>query len=163
MMYGRAYRYVAGRTESWFEPACCSLDPRERLLGKWGLVDVEDSVIAVRELGKLGRLDATRATIRGGSAGGFTTFAALANEPDFFAAGMSMFGVSDLRTLQAVLHKFESHYLLKYVGGSPETDPGLWWRRSPISKADKIKSPLLVSGTRLTLHRYLRKYSLIEP
>ncbi|KAI0711157.1 Alpha/Beta hydrolase protein [Cerioporus squamosus] len=71
-------------------------------------------------------------------------FAALANVPDFFAAGVSMFGVSDLRTLQEALHKFESHYLLKYVGGTPETDPELWWERSPISKAANIKSPLLI-------------------
>lgn len=107
-------------------------------------MDIDDSVEVVKQLGKLGILDASRAVIRGGSAGGFTTFAALANVPDFFAAGVSMFGVSDLRTLQEALHKFESHYLLKYVGGTPETDPELWWERSPISKAANIKSPLLV-------------------
>lgn len=117
---------------------------RERLLGKWGIVDVDDSVEAVKQLGELGILDASRAVIRGGSAGGFTTFAALANVPDFFAAGVAMYGVSDLRTLQEAIHKFESHYLLKYVGGTPETDPELWWERSPISKAAHIKSPLLV-------------------
>lgn len=71
--------------------------------------------------------------------------------PDFFAAGMSMFGVSDLRTLQAALHKFESHYLLKYVGGTPETDPQLWWERSPLSNAANIKSPLLVSHASYSL------------
>ncbi|TFK89672.1 alpha/beta-hydrolase [Polyporus arcularius HHB13444] len=117
---------------------------RERLLGKWGIVDVDDSVEAVKQLGELGILDASRAVIRGGSAGGFTTFAALANVPDFFAAGVAMYGVSDLRTLQEAIHKFESHYLLKYVGGTPETDPELWWERSPISKAAHIKSPLLI-------------------
>ncbi|RPD65631.1 alpha/beta-hydrolase [Lentinus tigrinus ALCF2SS1-7] len=117
---------------------------RKRLLGNWGIVDVRDSVEAVKQLGELGILDLSRAVIRGGSAGGFTTFAALATVPDFFAAGMSMFGVSDLRTLQAAMHKFESHYLLKYVGGTPETDPELWWERSPVSKAANIKSPLLI-------------------
>ena len=117
---------------------------RERLLGQWGVVDVRDSITAVRELGRRGLVDPARAVIRGGSAGGFTTLAALATSPGTFAAGTSMYGVSDLRTLQAVLHKFESHYLLKYVGGTPETDPELWWERSPISHAEDINVPLLV-------------------
>ena len=118
--------------------------PRERLLGRWGVVDVRDSITAVRELGALGLVDPARAAIRGGSAGGFTTFAALATAPSAFAAGTSMYGVSDLRTLQAVLHKFESHYLLKYVGGTPKSDPELWWERSPVSRAGDIRAPLLV-------------------
>lgn len=118
--------------------------PRERLLGRWGVVDVRDSITAVRELGALGLVDPARAAIRGGSAGGFTTFAALATAPSAFAAGTSMYGVSDLRTLQAVLHKFESYYLLKYVGGTPESDPELWWERSPVSHASDIRAPLLV-------------------
>ncbi|RPD65632.1 alpha/beta-hydrolase [Lentinus tigrinus ALCF2SS1-7] len=117
---------------------------RNRLLGKWGIVDVDDSVQAVKQLGELGIVDGSRAVIRGGSAGGFTAFTALATVPDLFAAGTSMFGVSDLRTLQAVLHKFESHYLLKYVGGTPENDPELWRERSPVSNAANIKSPLLI-------------------
>ncbi|KAI0746910.1 Alpha/Beta hydrolase protein [Daedaleopsis nitida] len=133
LMYGRAYRRVP------------SLDVSvERLLGKWGIVDVQDSIVAVQALGERGLIDSARAVIRGGSAGGFTTFAALATAPDVFAGGTSMFGVSDLRTLQAVIHKFESHYLLKYVGGTPETHPALWWERSPISKADSIRAPLLI-------------------
>ena len=118
---------------------------RKRLLGRWGIVDVEDTIEAVKQLGELGLLDASRAVIRGVGSGGFTTFAALTTAPDFFVAGTAISGVSDLRTLQANLHKFESHYLLKYVGGTPETDPELWWERSPLSKAANIRSPLLVS------------------
>lgn len=133
-------------------PSIMSHIRRKRLLGKWGIVDVDDSVEALKQLGELGILDASRAAIRGGSAGGFTTFAALATVPDVFAAGTGMFGVSDLRTLQAAMHKFESHYLLKYVGGTPESDPQLWWERSPVSNAANIKSPLLVLDPFLVLY-----------
>ena len=81
--------------------------------------------------------------IRGG---GLTVLSALATAPDAFLAGTSIAGVSDLLALQSKLPKIESRHLLKYVGGTPEGDPELWWDRSPISGAGKIQAPLLVSG-----------------
>ena len=57
--------------------------------------------------------------IRGGSAGGFTTLAALAFT-DTFAAGASQFGVADLELLARDTHKFESRYLDGLVGPWPE-------------------------------------------
>lgn len=42
---------------------------RERLRGKWGIVEVADAADSVRELGNRGLIDASRAMIRGGSAG----------------------------------------------------------------------------------------------
>jgi dipeptidyl aminopeptidase/acylaminoacyl peptidase len=40
-----------------------------RLYGGWGVVDVQDTIRAVEELGKLGKLDSKRVCIRGSSAG----------------------------------------------------------------------------------------------
>ena len=123
---------------------------RERLLGQWGVVDVRDALTAVREYGALGMLDPSRAMIRGG---GPTVLSALAAAPDAFLAGTSIAGVSDLLSLQAKLPKFESHHLVKYVGGSPEEDWRLWWDRSPISRAGDIRAPLLVSDHAMCLER----------
>ena len=57
---------------------------RERLYGNWGVVDVEDCINGVKFLAQQGLVDAKRAVITGGSAGGYTTLAALAFH-DFFA------------------------------------------------------------------------------
>jgi dipeptidyl aminopeptidase/acylaminoacyl peptidase len=116
-----------------------------RLKGQWGLTDVYDSISAIRSLGQAGLIDPKRAVIKGGSAGGFTSLAALSREPDAFAAGAPSYGIADLRTLQAVAHKFEGHLLEQLMGGRTDEVPDVWADRSPITRADKIRSPLLVS------------------
>src|SRR5208337_544833 len=50
---------------------------RERLKGKWGVVDVDDCVNGALYLVQQGEVDGNRLIIRGGSAGGYTTLAAL--------------------------------------------------------------------------------------
>ena len=50
---------------------------RQRLDGRWGIVDVDDCVNCARYLIKRGEVDKKRTAIRGGSAGGYTTLAAL--------------------------------------------------------------------------------------
>lgn len=41
-------------------------------------------------------------------------------------------------------HKFESHYLEKLVGGTPEEIPEIYKARSPVYHAENIIAPLLV-------------------
>ena len=96
-------------------------------------------------------IDPSRVFIRGGSAGGYTVLAAISNPPpdtptDFkWTGATSLYGVSDLRRLAEDTHKFESKYLDGLVGGSYEEIPEVFKERSPISHADKIDTPLLVS------------------
>ena len=92
---------------------------REELLGQWGLVDVADCLAAARHLARVGRVDGERLAIRGGSAGGFTTLAALVRDDTPFAAGADHFGVADLEALARDTHKFESRYLDRLVGPYP--------------------------------------------
>src|SRR5690606_29578645 len=80
--------------------------------------------------------------IRGGSAGGFTTLAALARD-DTFAAGASHYGVADLAALAADTHKFESRYLDGLVGPWPEAR-ATYEERSPINHTDRLDRPLIV-------------------
>ena len=114
----------------------------ERLQGTWGLVDVRDCALAAVHLAATGRADPARLAIRGGSAGGFTTLAALAFR-DEFAAGASHFGVADLELLARDTHKFESRYLDWLVGPYPE-ERATYRERSPIHHAEGIDRPVIL-------------------
>ena len=116
---------------------------RERLKGKWGIVDVDDCVAAVQWLSSEGLVDGRRATIRGGSAGGYTTLAALTFRPGVFAAGASHFGVGDLETLARDTHKFESRYLDGLVGPYPAARE-VYVERSPAHHTDRLSTPMIL-------------------
>lgn len=115
---------------------------RKRLEGKWGIVDVDDCVNAARYLVKRGDIDAKRLAITGGSAGGYTTLCALTFR-DFFHAGASYFGVSDLEALAKDTHKFESRYEERLVGPYPER-LDLYRERSPINYVDRVSCPIIL-------------------
>ena len=115
---------------------------RERLYGQWGVVDVDDAIAAARFLSERGDVDPQRIAIRGSSAGGYTTLAALTFH-DFFKAGASYYGVSDLEALARDCHKFESRYLDHLVGPYPEQQE-LYRQRSPIHHVDRLATPLIL-------------------
>ena len=115
---------------------------RDRLRGRWGELDVEDSAAAARYLAERGDIDPARVEIDGGSAGGYTTLLALAVR-DEFTAGTSYYGVADLVTFHEDTHKFESHYDDYLVGPWPDAID-LYRERSPVNHADSISRPLLL-------------------
>jgi dipeptidyl aminopeptidase/acylaminoacyl peptidase len=117
-------------------------DYRKRLNGKWGIVDVEDCVAAARWLAGQGIVDGDRQAVRGGSASGFTTLAALAFT-DQFDAGTTYFGIGDLRAFVKDTHKFESRYLETLVGPWP-AEKQRYLDRSPALHAERITVPVLV-------------------
>ncbi len=114
---------------------------RERLEGRWGVVDVDDVVAGVKYLAESGRVDPTRTAIRGGSAGGFTVLAALAFH-DVFRAGANYFGVSDLEALARDTHKFESRYLDRLVAPLPQ-GRAVYEARAPIRHLESFRAPLI--------------------
>ena len=89
-----------------------------------------------------GWVDENRLSIDGGSAGGYTTLAALAFR-DVFAAGASYYGVSDLEALARDTHKFESRYLDRLIGRYPERRD-LYLARSPINFTEQLDCPLIL-------------------
>ncbi|MDQ1541545.1 MAG: hypothetical protein QOH29_2271 [Actinomycetota bacterium] len=115
---------------------------RERLRGQWGVVDVEDCVAAAQALAKAGDADGDRLAIRGGSAGGWTTLAALTGTTAF-AAGTSYFGVAELLQFAKDTHDFESRYLDGLIGPLPEAHD-LYVSRAPLSHVDEISCPVLL-------------------
>ena len=114
---------------------------RDALQGEWGIVDVQDCVNGARYLVERGAVDGERLIIRGGSAGGFTTLCALAFY-DVFKAGVSYYGVSDLKSLDQDSHKFESHYS-DYLVASPPESEAIYRQRSPSEHSDKLKRPMI--------------------
>ncbi|HEY9402746.1 MAG TPA: S9 family peptidase [Pyrinomonadaceae bacterium] len=119
--YGRAYRL--------------------RLNGTWGITDVDDCANGARHLAAEGLVDGTRCVITGGSAGGYTTLAALTFR-DAFKAGASHYGVSDLGALVRDTHKFEARYLDNLVGPYPER-ADIYHARSPINFTEQLSCPVI--------------------
>ncbi|WOL06561.1 hypothetical protein Cni_G15295 [Canna indica] len=111
---------------------------RERLLGQWGVVDVNDCCSCARFLVESGKVDGERLCITGSSAGGYTTLACLAFR-ETFKAGASRYGVADLSLLRAETHKFESHYLDNLIG-----DENAYFQRSPINFVDRFICPVIL-------------------
>jgi len=125
-------------------------DYRDRLKGRWGVADVQDCIAGAVSMGSQRLADPARLAIRGGSAGGFTTLAALTTT-DVFKAGISQFGIADLEALAKDTHKFEARYLDSLIGPYPE-DRSLYAERSPINHLDQLAAPiLLLQGTEDTV------------
>ncbi|KAF9524556.1 Alpha/Beta hydrolase protein [Crepidotus variabilis] len=120
----------------------------ERMQGKWGVVDVEDTTLAPKILSTkpYDLIDPKRAVVRGGSAGGYSVLSAISHGPDpkFFAAATSLYGISDLCKLAEFTHKFESRYVDHLLGGTIEDIREVYEKRSPINHANKIVVPLLI-------------------
>lgn len=115
---------------------------RERLRGNWGIVDIDDCCAAARYLAEQGLVDPRRMAIRGGSAGGYTTLAALCFT-DTFSAGASYYGVADLEALARDTHKFESRYLDSMIGPWPER-ADRYRERSPVHHTQGLSCPMIV-------------------
>ena len=115
---------------------------RMRLNDNWGIVDVNDCVNAARYLIQHGAVDGNRVAIRGGSAGGYTTLAALVFT-NLFKAGASHYGISDLEMMMRDTHKFESRYLDNLIGPYPARRD-IYLARSPIHFIDRLSCPLIL-------------------
>jgi dipeptidyl aminopeptidase/acylaminoacyl peptidase len=115
---------------------------RQRLHHQWGVVDVADCINAARYLVDRGFNDGNRVAITGGSAGGYTVLRALTST-DFFKAGASHFGISDLEVFHLDTHKFESMYDQNLIGPWPEARD-VYRERSAIHAVDRIKVPVIL-------------------
>jgi dipeptidyl aminopeptidase/acylaminoacyl peptidase len=115
---------------------------RERLNGQWGIADVADVVGGAQAMVAQGKADPQRLIIRGGSAGGYTTLAALTFH-DTFKSGASYYGISDLEVLQQDTHKFESRYNDSLIGPYPAARD-VYRARSPIHFTDRLSCPIIL-------------------
>jgi dipeptidyl aminopeptidase/acylaminoacyl peptidase len=115
---------------------------RDRLLGRWGELDIDDCVTGAVSLADAGRVDRERMVVRGGSAGGYVVLRAMTTSA-VFAAGTSLFGVTDLAGLATDTHKLESHYADRLVAPWPDGE-AVYRERSPLHAADRLHGELLL-------------------
>jgi dipeptidyl aminopeptidase/acylaminoacyl peptidase len=115
---------------------------RRRLIGQWGIVDVDDCVNGARCLVLRDLADGNRLAIAGGSAGGYTTLSAL-TFCDIFKVGVSRYGIGDLEVFAHDTHKFESRYMDSLIGPYPERKE-LYHDRSPINFTDRLSCALIL-------------------
>jgi dipeptidyl aminopeptidase/acylaminoacyl peptidase len=113
------------------------------LRGRWGEVDREDAAGAAAALKDLGLADPSKLVIKGGSAGGYTVLNALIHYPGLFKAGLCLYGVSNLFTIEIDSHKFEEHYNASMVGMLP-ADAEKFRAWSPVFHAQKIRDSLAI-------------------
>ncbi|MFB6352164.1 MAG: prolyl oligopeptidase family serine peptidase [Bradymonadaceae bacterium] len=114
---------------------------RDALKGNWGEADVADVVAGAEHLVDQGLADGDKLVVMGGSAGGYTVLQSLVEHPGFFAAGISMYGISNLFTLSMDTHKFEQFYNDSLVGALPEAAE-TFRERSPLFHAENIEDPV---------------------
>jgi dipeptidyl aminopeptidase/acylaminoacyl peptidase len=115
---------------------------------EWGKKMQDDVTWGAKYLVAEGIADPKRIAIFGGSYGGYATLAGVTFTPDLYAAAIDYVGPSNLITLmESIPPYWEPIRKLFYERmGDPNTPEGkaMLTERSPLTYADKIKTPLLV-------------------
>ena len=114
---------------------------RERLDGRWGVLDAGDCAAAVEALVAAGRADPERVAMEGGSAAGFTVLAMLCFHA-VLRAGACRYAVADLEGMAQHTHRFEARYLDTLVGPWPAAS-ATYRERSPLLQAGRITAPVI--------------------
>jgi dipeptidyl aminopeptidase/acylaminoacyl peptidase len=107
----------------------------------------EDVVDAVRWVIDQGYADRARVAIYGGSYGGYEALVGAAFTPDVFCCAVDIVGPSDLRTLIRSIPPYWEPMIAQFHTrvGNPDTEPDFLWSRSPLSRVDEIRIPILVA------------------
>jgi dipeptidyl aminopeptidase/acylaminoacyl peptidase len=129
------------RGSTGFGHTYVTLDDRERRLDS-----IRDLVDMLAFLRADGRVDATRAAVRGGSYGGYAVNAVLAAYPGEFVTGVALYGVADWVTgLEVASPALKASDLIEY-GDIAEPKWREFYRDiSPIRQAGRIRVPVLYS------------------
>lgn len=116
--------------------------------GEWAGAMHDDLIDAVEWAVESDVADPDRVAIAGGSYGGYATLVGLTFTPETFACGVDIVGPSNLHTLYSTFPPYWTSglSLWRRALGDPETPEGLalMMDRSPISRVDQIRRPLLI-------------------
>lgn len=111
---------------------------------EWGAKMHDDLLDAVEHLVAQGFADRDRVAIYGGSYGGYAALVGATFTPDVFRCAVSMVGPSNLNTLLESFPEYWKPMIAmwhKRVGD----DSDFLWSRSPLSKVDDIRIPVLIA------------------
>ena len=105
------------------------------------LIDAIDYVVAQ------GWADRERVGIYGGSYGGYAALVGATFTPDVFRCAVDIVGPSNISTLINSIPEYWKPMIAQFHQrvGNPETEAEFLWSRSPLSRVDEIKIPMLIA------------------
>ena len=105
--------------------------------------DVQDLVAGANFLKAQKLVLENKVAVMGGSYGGYLTYQAMVTQPELWAAGIAIVGITDWKLLYDTSAK---HFQTKIeqLFGPYETTKDLLIDRSPITRAHQLKAPLLM-------------------
>jgi dipeptidyl aminopeptidase/acylaminoacyl peptidase len=119
---------------------------RDALHRRLGFIELEDVTAVRARLVADGLVDPDRVGIVGGSWGGFLTLMALGTQPDQWVTGVALVPLADWFTNAEDAPSFMKAYDASIMGGTIEEIPEAYRASSPITYADAVRAPLLVSA-----------------
>jgi dipeptidyl aminopeptidase/acylaminoacyl peptidase len=114
---------------------------------EWGGRMHDDLLDAVDWVVKQGWADRDRIAIYGGSYGGYAALVGATFTPDVFCCAVDIVGPSNLKTLIESIPPYWTPLIAQFHTrvGNPETEADFLWERSPLSKVDQIRIPILIA------------------
>lgn len=114
---------------------------------EWGAKMHDDLVDTVNWVVEQGYADPKRIAIYGGSYGGYAALTGATFTPDVFACAVAIVGPSNLKTLIETIPPYWKPMIAMWHRrvGNPDTDEAFLWSRSPLSKVDNIRVPMLIA------------------
>jgi dipeptidyl aminopeptidase/acylaminoacyl peptidase len=107
----------------------------------------DDLVDAVAHVTGRGWADPARIGIYGGSYGGYAALVGATFTPDVFRCAVDVVGPSNLKTLIESIPPYWAPAVALFHRrvGDPATEEEFMWSRSPLSRVDRIKIPILIA------------------
>jgi dipeptidyl aminopeptidase/acylaminoacyl peptidase len=114
---------------------------------EWAARMHDDLLDAVAWAVEQGHADPDRIAIYGGSYGGYAALVGATFTPEAFTCAIDVVGPSDLRTLIRSIPPYWAPLVAQFHQrvGNPETEPDFLWSRSPLSRVDAIRIPMLIA------------------
>jgi dipeptidyl aminopeptidase/acylaminoacyl peptidase len=114
---------------------------------EWGGKMQDDVTDVVTWVIEQGYADPDRICIYGGSYGGYATLAGITFTPELYRCAVSIVGPSNLKTFIETIPPYWQPMVTLFTKrvGDPETEEDFLWSRSPLSKVDNIRCPLLIA------------------
>ena len=114
---------------------------------EWGGKMHDDLIDTVNWVVEQGYADPEKIAIYGGSYGGYATLVGATFTPDVFKCAIALVGPANLKTFIETIPPYWAPMIAMWHKrvGNPETDEEFLWSRSPLSKVDNIRIPMLVA------------------
>jgi dipeptidyl aminopeptidase/acylaminoacyl peptidase len=114
---------------------------------EWGGRMHDDLVDAVEWAVEQGWADAGRVAVYGGSYGGYAALVGATFTPDLFRCAVDIVGPSSLKTLIESIPPYWAPLVAQFHTrvGDPGTEEDFLWSRSPLSRVEAVRIPLLIA------------------